>query len=131
MPSAGRPQLVGGRFVRFGDDEKLAGMALLEMYDGTNRLIIDHGSSGAPVVDCEGPVAAVVSDIFTHELGIPGHAGLDPVAFAKRRLGPGPGAGRLSASVNCGNSAAPVAASRRPYFVNLGLVDVGGVGAAG
>jgi len=40
-------------------------MALLEMYDGTNRLIIDHGSSGAPVVDCEGPVAAVVSDIFT------------------------------------------------------------------
>jgi hypothetical protein len=62
---AGHPRLVGGRFVRFGDDGKLAGMALLEMYEGENRLVIDHGASGAPVLDCEGRVAAVVSNVFT------------------------------------------------------------------
>jgi len=62
---AGRPHLVGGRFVRFGDGGKLAGMALLEMYEGENRLVIDHGASGAPVVDCDGRVAAVVTNVFT------------------------------------------------------------------
>lgn len=62
----GRPHLVQGRFVRFGEDGgKLAGMVLLEMYEGENRLIVDHGSSGAPVIDCEGRVAAVVSNVFT------------------------------------------------------------------
>jgi hypothetical protein len=65
---AGRPQLVGGRFVRFGDGGKLAGMALLEMYEGENRLVIDHGASGAPVLDCEGRVAAVVSNVFTQSI---------------------------------------------------------------
>jgi hypothetical protein len=65
---AGRPQLVGGRFVRFGDGGKLAGMALLEMYEGENRLVIDHGASGAPVLDCEGRVAAVVSNVFTQRI---------------------------------------------------------------
>ena len=62
---AGRPRLVGGRFVRFGEGGQLAGMALLEMYEGENRLVIDHGASGAPVLDCEGRVAAVVSNVFT------------------------------------------------------------------
>jgi hypothetical protein len=62
---AGRRQLVQGRFVRFGDGGKLSGMALLELFDGENRLVIDHGASGAPVVDCEGRVAAVVSNVFT------------------------------------------------------------------
>jgi hypothetical protein len=62
---SGRPRLVGGRFVRFGDGGQLAGMALLEMYEGENRLVIDHGASGAPVLDCEGRVAAVVSNVFT------------------------------------------------------------------
>jgi hypothetical protein len=62
---AGRRQLVQGRFVRFGDGGKLSGMALLELFEGENRLIIDHGASGAPVVDCEGRVAAVVSNVFT------------------------------------------------------------------
>jgi hypothetical protein len=61
----GRRQLVEGRFVRFGDGGKLSGMALLELFEGENRLVIDHGSSGAPVVDCEGRVAAVVSNVFT------------------------------------------------------------------
>jgi Trypsin-like peptidase domain len=62
---AGGPRLVGGRFVRFGDDGKLAGMALLEMFEGENRLVIDHGASGAPVVDCNGRVAAVVTNVFS------------------------------------------------------------------
>jgi hypothetical protein len=65
---AGRPHLVAGRFVRFGEGGKLAGMALLEIYEGENRLVIDHGASGAPVVDCDGRVAAVVSNVFTQTL---------------------------------------------------------------
>jgi hypothetical protein len=68
---AGRPHVVEGRFVRFGEDGNLAGTALLEMYEGDNRLVIDHGASGAPVVDCEGRVAAVVSNVFTQSLAGP------------------------------------------------------------
>jgi hypothetical protein len=64
----GRPHVVEGRFVRFGGDGKLAGTALLEIYEGDNRLVIDHGASGAPVVDCEGRVAAVVSNVFSQNL---------------------------------------------------------------
>jgi hypothetical protein len=64
----GRPRFVGGRFVRFGDDGKIAGTALLEIYEGDNRLVIDHGASGAPVVDCAGRVAAVVSNVFTQSI---------------------------------------------------------------
>lgn len=63
----GLPHFVGGRFVRFGE-EKLAGTVLLEMYEGDNRLVIDHGASGAPVVDCDGRVAAVISNVFTQSL---------------------------------------------------------------
>jgi len=65
---AGRLQPVSGRFVRLGDDGKLTGMALLEFYEGDNRLIIDHGASGAPVIDCNGRVAAVVSNVFTQSI---------------------------------------------------------------
>jgi S1-C subfamily serine protease len=65
---AGRPQFVSGRFVRLGDDGKLAGLALLELYEGDNRLIIDHGASGAPVVDCSGRVVAIVSNVFTQSI---------------------------------------------------------------
>jgi len=62
----GGPHVVQGRFVRYGDDAgKLSGLALLEMYEGENRLVIDHGASGAPVIDCDGRVAAVVSNVFT------------------------------------------------------------------
>jgi hypothetical protein len=53
-----------GRFVQYGDRDRFAGMALLEMYDGNDRLVLDHGSSGAPVLDCEGRVVAVVSKLF-------------------------------------------------------------------
>jgi hypothetical protein len=60
-----RLRVAGGRFVQYGDDDRLAGTALLEMYDGNDRLVLDHGASGAPVVDCHGRVVAVVSNIFT------------------------------------------------------------------
>ncbi|MGO9545347.1 MAG: serine protease [Rhodomicrobium sp.] len=53
-----------GRFIRYGDEGKISGAALLEMYDGNDRLVLDHGASGAPVLDCEGRVVAVVSNIF-------------------------------------------------------------------
>lgn len=65
---AGRPHPVAGRFVQLGESGKLAGMALLEIYEGENRLVIDHGASGAPVIDCEGRVVAVVSNVFTQSL---------------------------------------------------------------
>ncbi len=39
-------------------------MALFEMYDGDDRLVLDHGASGAPVLDCKGRVVAVVSNLF-------------------------------------------------------------------
>jgi hypothetical protein len=58
-------RVVGGRFVQYGDGEQLAGTALLEMYDGDDRLALDHGASGAPVFDCTGRVGAVVSNLFT------------------------------------------------------------------
>jgi hypothetical protein len=56
---------VGGRFVKYGTDGKLAGTALLEMYEGNDRLAIDHGASGAPVFDCEGRVVAVIATVMT------------------------------------------------------------------
>lgn len=65
---AGHLQTVTGRFVRLGDEGKLTGLALLEFYEGDNRLIIDHGASGAPVIDCSGRVAAVVSNVFTQTI---------------------------------------------------------------
>ena len=69
-----RLRFVGGRFVKYGDSDKLAGTALLEMYDGDNRLVLDHGASGAPVLDCEGRVVAVVSNIFTQTMQFPSRA---------------------------------------------------------
>src|SRR5262249_50759332 len=59
-----RPRSAGGRFVRYGDSGRLAGTALLEMYDGNDRLLLDHGASGAPVVDCQGPAGAAVSELL-------------------------------------------------------------------
>lgn len=59
-----RLRVATGRFVQYSRDDKFAGMALLEMYDGDDRLALDYGSSGAPVLDCTGRVAAVVSKLF-------------------------------------------------------------------
>jgi hypothetical protein len=64
-------QVVAGRFVQFSDSGRLAGSALLEVYDGDNRLVIDYGASGAPVFDCEGRVAAVISIVMTQTLSTP------------------------------------------------------------
>ena len=69
-----RLRFVGGRFIKYGDSDKLAGTALLEMYDRDDRLVLDHGASGAPVLDCEGRVVAVVSNIFTQTLQFPSRA---------------------------------------------------------
>jgi hypothetical protein len=60
-----KPRSVVGRFVQYVDDGRLAGGALLEVYEGENRFVIDHGASGAPVFDCEGRIAAVISTVMT------------------------------------------------------------------
>lgn len=64
-----RLRFAHGRFVEFGADARLAGAALLEMHDGNDRLVLDHGASGAPVLDCEGRVVAVVSTAITQTIG--------------------------------------------------------------
>ena len=56
---------VTGRFVQYATDGRLAGTGLLEIYEGDDRLVIDHGASGAPVFDCEGRIAAVISTVIT------------------------------------------------------------------
>jgi Trypsin-like peptidase domain len=63
-----RLRFAGGRFVEYGGGDKFAGTALLEMYDGDDRLVLDHGASGAPVLDCEGRVVALVSNLFTQTM---------------------------------------------------------------
>ncbi len=63
-----RLRFAGGRFVKYGDTGKLEWAALLEIYDGNDRLALDHGASGAPVLDCRGRVIAVVSNIFAMTL---------------------------------------------------------------
>jgi Trypsin-like peptidase domain len=57
-------RVAGGRFVHYGDGDRFPGMALLEMYDGDDRLVLDYGASGAPVFDCAGQVVSVVSKLF-------------------------------------------------------------------
>jgi hypothetical protein len=63
-----------GRFVRYGAEARFAGAALLEMHDGNDRLVLDHGASGAPVLDCKGRVVAVVSTLITQTLRLPSGA---------------------------------------------------------
>ena len=52
-------------------DEKFIGTALLEIHDGNDRLVLDHGASGAPVLDCDGRVVAVVSTLITQTISLP------------------------------------------------------------
>jgi hypothetical protein len=63
-----RLRFADGRFVEYGASDKLAGMALFEMYDKDDRLVLDHGASGAPVLDCQGRVVAVVSNLFSQTM---------------------------------------------------------------
>ena len=67
----GRLNTVVGRFVQYADTGRLAGTALFEIFEGENRLVIDYGASGAPVFDCEGRVAAVISTVITQILSTP------------------------------------------------------------
>jgi hypothetical protein len=66
-----RLRFAAGRFVQYGDSDRLNGTALLEMYDGDDRLVLDHGASGAPVLDCRGQVVAIVSNLFTQTMAFP------------------------------------------------------------
>ena len=61
-------RIAGGRFVQHGDTDKFAGSALFEMYDGNDRLVLDHGASGAAVLDCDGRVVAVVMILLTRTM---------------------------------------------------------------
>lgn len=63
-----RLRFAAGRFVGYGNSDRVAGTALFEMYDGDDRLVLDHGASGAPVLDCNGRVVAVVSNLYTQTL---------------------------------------------------------------
>jgi trypsin-like peptidase len=76
-----RLRTVVGRFVQYADTGKLAGTALLEIFEGENRLVIDYGASGAPVFDCEGRVAAVISTVITQTLSTPFGAMRIPTAW--------------------------------------------------
>jgi hypothetical protein len=60
-----RLRFAGGRFVQYRTDGKFAGTALLELYDGDDRLVLNHGASGAPVLDCQGRAVAAVSNLLT------------------------------------------------------------------
>jgi hypothetical protein len=67
----GELRFASGRFAQYGDEGGFAGAAMIEMYDGNDRLVLDHGASGAPVLDCEGRVVAVVSTLMTRTLNLP------------------------------------------------------------
>ena len=98
-----RLRFAQGRFVEFGADVRFVGAALLEMHDGNDRLVLDHGASGAPVLDCEGRVVAVVSTVITQTISFvsPARANLYCVAdpqccFNTRSSAEGLSSARLS-----------------------------------
>jgi hypothetical protein len=68
---ANRQRRATGRFVEYGEKGRFTGTALFEMYDGEDRLVMDHGASGAPVLDCAGRVVAVVTNLFTQTIPFP------------------------------------------------------------
>jgi trypsin-like peptidase len=67
----GQLRFASGRFAEYGTGDGFAGAALIEMHAGNDRLVLDHGASGAPVLDCAGRVVAVVSTLLTRTLSLP------------------------------------------------------------
>ena len=63
-----RLRVADGRFVEYGAYKNFTGAALFELYDGDDRLALDYGASGTPVLDCQGRVVAVVSNILTRTI---------------------------------------------------------------
>jgi hypothetical protein len=60
-----------GTFHRIGKDEdspELNDFGLFEMYEGNDRLALDHGASGAPVLNTKGEVVAVLAIVKTGEV---------------------------------------------------------------
>lgn len=57
-----------GRFVEISSAQHAPGAALFELFDGRDRMALDHGASGAPIIDCDGAVVAVVTNVFTQTL---------------------------------------------------------------
>jgi hypothetical protein len=66
-----RVRTAQGRFVEYGKQGRFAGGALFEIYDGNDRMALDHGASGAPVLDCSGRVVAVVANLLTQTMRLP------------------------------------------------------------
>lgn len=64
-----RVRTAQGRFVAYGTQGRFAGGALFEITDGNDRMALDYGSSGAPVLDCSGRVVAVVANLLTQTIG--------------------------------------------------------------
>jgi len=64
-----RVRTAQGRFVGYGTQGRFAGGALFEIYDGNDRMALDYGASGAPVLDCSGRVVAVVANLLTQMMG--------------------------------------------------------------
>ncbi len=63
-----RAHTAQGRFVEYSKHWKFAGGALFEIYDGDDRMALDYGASGAPVLDCAGRVVAVVANLLTQTI---------------------------------------------------------------
>ncbi len=61
----------GGTFHRIGKDEdspELNDFGLFEMFEDNDRLALDHGASGAPVLNAKGEVIAVLAIVKTGEV---------------------------------------------------------------
>lgn len=54
-------------------DVRIINFALLEMYSDSDRLILDHGSSGAPILDDDGRVVAILGGMmrYANEIILP------------------------------------------------------------
>jgi trypsin-like peptidase len=66
-----RRRFATGRFAEQSEKGRLTGTAPFEMYEGDDRLVLDHGASGAPVVDCAGREVAVVTNLLTMTIPVP------------------------------------------------------------